>query len=156
MGELWKDIRGYEGLYKISNLGRVANNTKILKQILCKDGYMRIHLYKNGVGKHVYVHRLVAEAFIQNRYDLPEVNHVDKQRNNNRVSNLEWCTKQQNMTHGKGKKIQQIKLNGTILSTYESTAQAGRALKVDSGNISRCASGSCATAYGFVWRYRDE
>ena len=110
MEEIWKDIKGYEGLYKVSNLGRVKSvhfnhskkvTEKILKPIKDRDGYVDAFLYKNGKVKHFKMHRLVAEAFIPNPNNLPQINHIDENVNNNRVDNLEWCTVGYNINYGK-------------------------------------------------------
>lgn len=107
MEEIWKDIKGYEGLYQVSNIGRVKslnyNHTKkekILKPIKDKKNYLYINLYKNVKIKHIKIHRLVAEAFIPNPNNYPCVNHKDEDKSNNCVNNLEWCTYQYNNTYG--------------------------------------------------------
>lgn len=108
--EIWKDIEGYEGLYQVSNLGRVKRmrfinkNTNIEKeriksQKIRKDGYLEVALYKNGKGKYIQVHRLVAKSFIPNPKKLPQVNHIDGNKQNNKMDNLEWCDCQENMQH---------------------------------------------------------
>jgi hypothetical protein len=108
--EIWKDIKGYEGLYQVSNLGRVKSihfnhskkaTEKILKLIKDRDGYVDAFLYKNGKVKHFRMHRLVAKAFIPNPNNLPQINHIDENVNNNRVDNLEWCTVGYNINYGK-------------------------------------------------------
>lgn len=101
MEEIWKPVVGYEENYEISNFGRLKNIYKIkriLKTSNCR-GYKRAKLYKNKIGKLIMVHRLVAEAFIQNTYNKPCVNHIDSNRSNNHVSNLEWCTYSENIIH---------------------------------------------------------
>ena len=111
MKEEWRDIKGYEGLYQISNLGRVkslardTNNQyckvdKIIKANPNKWGYLNVNLYKKGKGKPFKVHRLVALHFIENPENLPEVNHKDENKSNNCVDNLEWCTSKDNCNHG--------------------------------------------------------
>lgn len=105
--QFWKDIPGYEGLYQVSNTGRVRSlnyngtrKTKVLKQGTNKDGYKRIKLYKDGKFKVYLVHRLVALAFIPNPNNYPIINHKDENRWNNNVDNLEWCTYKYNSNYG--------------------------------------------------------
>ena len=104
--EEWRDIEGYEGLYQISNLGRVKSFPRpttpggILKTIKRKDGYCSIKLSKNGKVKKVLVHRLVAKAFIPNTNNLPIINHKDENPLNNNVDNLEWCDYKYNNNYG--------------------------------------------------------
>lgn len=97
--ETWKDVAGYEGLYQVSNLGRVKNRDKLMKLRIKRDGYVGVVLFKDGRRKDELVHRLVAKAFIENAKEKPEVNHRDGVRTNNCVSNLEWCTRSENMRH---------------------------------------------------------
>lgn len=99
--EKWKSVSGYEGLYWVSNLGRVRSTEKVLKPTLNSKGYERVGLHKNGSLKTVYVHRLVACAFIPNPEGKPQVNHMDEDKRNNRADNLEWCTPLYNNTYGK-------------------------------------------------------
>ena len=109
--EEWKAIAGYEGLYEVSNLGRIKSlsridsrgykrNEKILKLNKDSGGYLKVSLYKNGKPKQYNVHRLVAIAFIPNPDNLPEVNHKDENRINNYVDNLEWCNRKYNCNYG--------------------------------------------------------
>lgn len=104
---VWKDIEGFEGLYQVSNDGKVrslGNNksrkTKILKQVTNNCGYKLVGLYKNGKGKFYTVHRLVAQAFISNPNNWPQVNHKNEVKDDNRVCNLEWCTQEYNCNYG--------------------------------------------------------
>ena len=114
MQEVWKDIKGYEGLYQVSNLGRarsldryVRNGTsnknikrgKILKPCATRDGYLQLNLIKNKKKKVSTVHRLVAKAFIVNFENKPCVNHIDGNKQNNNVENLEWVTYSENTIH---------------------------------------------------------
>lgn len=109
--EEWKDIPGYEGLYQISNTGkikglpRVTMQNQILKERILipgviNNGYLQITLHKNGEHKNFLVHRLVANAFIPNPKNLPEVNHKDEDKTNCNADNLEWCTRQYNLNYG--------------------------------------------------------
>lgn len=116
--EVWKDIVGYEGLYKVSNKGNVYSverknsrgrkiGGRIIKPIN-SDGYLKLYLYKNGMRKNKYVHRLVAEAFIPNHNKYLEINHKDEDKTNNHIENLEWCTREHNINHGtRTKKVRQ-------------------------------------------------
>lgn len=105
--EIWRDINGYEGLYEVSNMGRVkslnynrTNQEKILKLGKNKNGYMIVVLCKNGKTKTCQVHRLVANAFIGNPNNLPMINHKDENPSNNCVDNLEWCDASYNQNYG--------------------------------------------------------
>ena len=107
MEEVWKDIEGYEGLYQISDCGRVRSlnyhstgKPGYLKPRKSRKGYLRVVLCKNGDEKSFTVHRLVANAFLPNPGNLPQINHKDEIKTNNCVSNLEWCTNQYNQNYG--------------------------------------------------------
>lgn len=111
MEEIWKDIVGYEGFYKVSNFGRIMSlsrkdrrgktwKEKIIKQSCDKDGYLIVNLNRDGKMKTFRPHRIVAKAFIPNPKNLPEVNHKDENKQNNFFENLEWCTTRYNLTYG--------------------------------------------------------
>lgn len=107
INEQWRPVKGYEGLYEVSNFGRVkslGNNKsrkeKILKPEKHRNGYFRVDLYKDGKVKHFYVHRLVAEAFIPNPYGFEQINHKNEDKTNNAVSNIEWCSAKYNINYG--------------------------------------------------------
>lgn len=103
MQELFKYISGYEGLYQISNLGNVRSFKAVSKggnlKPVYRKGYATVILRKNGVSKVHSIHRLIAEAFIPNPDNLPYINHIDGNKSNNDISNLEWCTQLENMRH---------------------------------------------------------
>lgn len=106
MEEIWKDVVGYEGSYQVSSWGRVkslkAGKEKILSEIISTRGYCQLLLYKRGEKRvNAKVHRLVATAFLPNPYDLPEVNHINGFRHDNNISNLEWCTREENHKHAR-------------------------------------------------------
>lgn len=100
--EEWKNIIGYEGLYEVSDKGNVRNvrRNTLLKLSKNNYGYIQVYLYKNSIRTGLKVHRLVAQAFIPNPDNLPEVNHLDEDKTNNRVDNLEWCTHKYNVNYG--------------------------------------------------------
>lgn len=110
--EVWRDVVGYEGLYKVSNKGNIYSverrdtigrkcGGRIMQPVCNSYGYPHLNLYKNGVMKQKKVHRLVLEAFVPNPNNYPEVNHRDEDKANNNVENLEWCTRKYNNNHGK-------------------------------------------------------
>lgn len=178
MEEIWKDIKGYEGLYQVSNFGRVKSlsrkrnrpneNATITERILSlgynAQGYALCVLYKDKKTKTLRVHRLVAEAFIPNPNNYPIVNHKDENPANNRADNLEWCSYSYNqsygtvcsrksdaMTNGKTSvKIEQYTTDNRYVKTYPSLAEARRN---GYSNISKCLNGKRKTAGGFKWRY---
>lgn len=100
--EEWKNVIGYEGLYEVSNKGNVRNvrRNTLLKLSKNRYGYIQVYLYKNGIRKGFRVHRLVAEAFLSNPDNLPQVNHKDEDKTNNNVDNLEWCDQKYNVNYG--------------------------------------------------------
>ena len=176
--EIWKDIVGYEGLYQVSNWGRVKslnyNKTgkeKILTPLKSKNGYLSVQLCKKGKIKRYLVHRLVALAFIPN--DDPErktqVNHISEfEKTNNRVENLEWMTPKENINHGTGiqrrvkktrngkrsKIVYQYLLNGEFVKEWPSVHEIKRKLGFRCGNISNCCNGKYKTSHGFIWQYK--
>lgn len=185
--EIWKDIKGYEGLYEVSSYGNVrsldrvvicsngrkcSQNGRILKPVKDKDGYLICGLRKNSKRKIFKVHRLVAQAFIPNPNNLPQVNHKDENKGNNCVflkkdgsvdlnkSNLEWCTQAYNNCYGTRLKklsmyvLQLDKDTNEIVSEYPSAAEAERKLNIDHSSISKCCNGKRNTAYGYKWKYK--
>lgn len=161
--ENWKDITGYEGIYRISDMGNVYSikSNKILLQETVKNGYKRIALYKNGVSKHYSVHRLVAYAFIPNPCNYPCINHKNENTSDNNVDNLEWCTQSYNINYGtrniklsnKAKKVCQMDFNGNVLATYISIGFAAKMLNVDPSNIYKCCKGKISYAYNYKWNF---
>ena len=173
MTEVWKDIEGYEGLYQVSNLGRVKSLERWQYNPICKDckqyvperirtasdkkdkgknqGYLSLALYKHNKGKNVYVHRLVAEAFIPNHEGKETVNHKNGDKHDNRAENLEWNTYSENNMHAyttglndsshrrncRGSMhVAQYDANMNLIAVYPSIREAERQTGIDSQNIS--------------------
>ena len=166
MNEIWKNIENYEGLYQVSNLGQVrslkSGETKNLKPGNNGRGYLFVILYKDGKMKRLYLHRLVAKAFIPNPLGYPVINHKDENPSNNHVSNLEWCSVRYNTCYGTSLKRIAAKLSKPVLQydkqnnflrRWPSTMEVERKLGFHQAGICACSNGKCKTAYGFVWRY---
>ena len=193
MMEIWKDIKDYEGLYQVSNLGRVKNlydgrhkkfREKILQQQKTKKSYLVVTLQKEKVRKQFFVHRLVAQTFLPNPNNLPEVNHKSEIKTQNNVENLEWCNNDYNIHYGTGiirgsenrkgktlkeetkkkigeslsKAILQInKDTDVIIKEWSSMAEIKRELGYNQSNISKCCNGKLRnnTSYGYKWQYKE-
>lgn len=185
--EIWLPvpIKEYCKLYKVSNFGRVMslnyNHTgqiKILKPLKTTKGYFSVILYKNGIGKNFRVHRLVAQAFIPNLLNKPQVNHIDEDKTNNfvgtpendfRDGNLEWCDNKENSNHGtrnerisktmtngkQSKPVLQFSLSGEFIREWPSTKECGRN-GFDHRGVVACCNGKQKSAYGFRWKYKKE
>ena len=169
--EDWKPIPGYEGLYEVSNWGRVRSfkwnsDGRILSPGKNNMGYYFVYLCKDGKAKGHTIHRLVAQAFIQNPSNFPVVNHKDECKENNCVDNLEWCTQKYNISYGTGlqrmaekisKPVVQLDKNGNFVAEYKSTQEASRVTGINHGNICCCCNHkSYKSAGGFIWIYKDE
>lgn len=181
---LWKKfgkiLKDTNGLYQVSNFGRVRNNKNNIKTSnLYKNGYLYVDLYKYNKRKRKLIHRLVAEAFIPNFNNCPQINHIDGNKQNNRIDNLEWCTCSYNLKEAyrlklreparamlgkKGikcpnsKKVNQYDLNGNLIRLWYSTMDIERELKIRHDKISNCCSHkkSYKTAGGYKWEYAEE
>ena len=162
MSEEWRDVVGYEGLYQVSDQGRVKsfkwNKERFLKPSMDKDGYLLVTLCAGGKRKTLKVHRLVCEAFHENPDNKPQVNHINEIKTDNRASNLEWCTCKQNVNHGSrnervSKPVGQYSLDGKLIKLWPSTMEAERQAGFNHGNISQVANGKYKQAYGCIWRY---
>lgn len=172
--EIWKDIEGYEGLYQVSNLGRVKslkrrmydiNNKKIIqykREKILKSynnrGYKIVKLTKNGKNQFVYVHRLVCSSF--NKLSLnnkkAKINHIDENKSNNNINNLEICSQKYNVRYSiKKNKIAQIKDN-KIIKVWNYLYLIEEELGFNKSNICMCCRGKKKTAYGYIWRYVNE
>lgn len=176
MKEIWKDIKEYQGKYQVSNLGKIRTlikwdlnkrkyiatikNIKLRKD---KDGYILVDLHKNNKTKTFKVHRLVAEAFISNPNNYPQINHKNEIKNDNRVENLEWCSNEYNARYGtknqraaekNKKKVLQYDLKGNFIEEYSSLTEAGIKNNMNIANISAVCIGKAKTSYGYIWRYK--
>ena len=165
--EEWLNISGYEGLYQVSNLGRVrsfkSGKWQTLKNRLTRWGYYLVTLYKDGKATNKWVHRLVAQAFIPNPDNLPQVNHKDEDKLNNAASNLEWCDSKYNNNYGTKKERLKKSLKGKAGrpgkpvhcidtgETYESASEAERQTGIQ--HIDEVCSGKRQSAGGFWWEY---
>lgn len=164
MKEIWKDINGYEGLYQISNLGKVKSiiSNKILKGNENAE-YIYVTLCKNGKQKIKKIHRLVAEAFIDNPNNYLYINHKDENKKNNIVNNLEWCTKAYNNNYGtrnermsknKSKyKIIQKDKEGKIIKKWQNIWDLEHNTSYNKWVIRQCCKNKCKTVYGYKWEY---
>lgn len=161
----WKDIEGYEGLYKVSNDGRVWS-IKSNKEMKIQDnkGYSIVCLRKDGKKKNCRVHRLVAQAFIPNPEDKPQVNHIDEDRSNNHVTNLEWATASENINHGTRNikhaeklsvPINQYNMNGEFIKSFTSYTAVEKELGFNRTNVRNCAYGKHKHSYGFIWKHAN-
>ena len=165
--EQWKSIPGYEGLYEVSNLGRIKslcagrhrNEKLIRKPVPDKDGYLTVCLKKNRKTSCFKIHRLVAHAFIPNTNNLPQINHIDENRQNNIVSNLEWCDCKYNNNYGSKpsksfKPINKLAEDGTIIKSYVSVNEAAKDNGLDPCLISPVLTGRRKHAGGYRWEYQ--
>lgn len=179
MKEIWVDIKGCEGLYQVSNFGNVKSLSRyvrtsdklggrrkkketLLSLDVCKNGYLRVSINKGGSRKHFLVHRLVAEAFIPNPQNLPQVNHKDENKANNRVDNLEWCDAKYNSNYGertrkssiaKFKSVKQYDMQGNFIAEFGSLKEAWDSIGMKFSQAS-CRVGK--SVGGYQWRMNDE
>lgn len=179
--EIWRPVVGYEGLYEVSNLGRIRSldkiginvhrngykliKGKVLKCTKCVNGYMKVNLYKKKQKKTHLIHRLVADAFIPNPNNYPVINHINEIKTDNRACNLEYCTMQYNneysgttekMINARKKAVIQLTLNGRFVAEFDSASEAGRKTGINHRNISSV----CLNKYGYKsaggyrWSYK--
>lgn len=170
--EVWKNIKGYENIYQVSNLGNVrriyANKkTKILRPSLNKSGYLYVCICEKGKKKLFRVHKLVALAFLGDIPDNLEINHINGIKTDNRKDNLEYVSRSYNLIHAyenelekrqfnnekKSKIVYQYDLNNNFIKAWESLCEIQRQLKFAKTNISKCCNKKIHTAYGYRWTF---
>ena len=175
--ETWKDVKSYEGLYEVSNLGRVRSLDRIdrsgkqrkgrlLKLVINKCGYSMVALYSsNGFRKTKSVHRIVYEAFVGDITKGKDINHIDENKQNNRPENLEALTHIENVRHGTGierhaviisKPVNQYTKDGQYIATYSSVSEAMGITGISQSHISQIVNGKGRTAGGYIWRFTHE
>ena len=182
LNECWRDIPGYEGLYRVSNMGRVKhlpiktkNQYSISEHIVAtfkRRNYLGIYLYKNGIGKKFSMQRLVATAFPEicgEWFEGAVVNHKNEDKTDNRAENLEWCTQKYNANYGTrnkrisnnktngstSKPILQFDLDGNLIKEWPSLREIERVLNIVHSNIAFCCNGKYKQSHNFIWRYKE-
>ena len=179
MQEIWKDIANYEGRYQVSNLGRVKTQSGIIRRTKRNNrGYVQISLSKNGHDSYFLLHRLVAQSFISNPNNFPQVNHKDEDKSNNMAENLEWCTNAYNRHYGTGicrmashhdyqelskinsqkestGRVNQFDLKRNLIHVWESATAAEKITGHSHGAILRCCRKELNQSCGFVWRFEE-
>ena len=173
----WRWCPDFEGSYEVSDAGEVRSvnylhtgKKKVLKPGVRKNGYLYVNLCKNGVVKKYTIHRLVALAFIPNPLNLPQVNHLNEDKTDNRSENLEWCDSKYNSNFGtrikriaekntngkKSKSIVQLTKEGDFVRKWPSMREIQRELKFYIGAISQCCTGKYKSSYGFKWLFEED
>lgn len=169
MSEIWKDVVGYEGIYQVSNLGRVKGlqSGKILRPQKRQHGYLSVWLYADGGKRQVSIHRIVAEVFCERRDGANEVNHLNEDKQDNRAENLAWCNRSENCAYGeklhqarlkwrnsrRSKAVRQLTLDGKFVAEFPSMHEARRQTGFAEGNIYHAINGRYTHAYGYKWEY---
>lgn len=174
--EIWRDVIGFECLYQVSTNGRVRSydravayprgqrgiavkKGKVLSPKVTQTGYYEVVLIGADGARHSKrVHRLVAEAFIPNPDKLPYINHIDENKQNNNVTNLEWCTPKHNSEEYTRKRclFTQCDLSGNFIKDWNSMTEAALAVKGTKHGISKCCAGKLKTYRGFIWKYKEK
>ena len=155
MKELWKPVVGFEH-YSISSSGRLRNPFgKLMHFGVNCNGYLTAKLYPYGGGnpKQLFCHRMVAQAFINNPLNLPQVNHIDHNKRNNCLCNLEWCDNQYNQRYSHAIPITQYDINGNFIKQWDAISDASKILNIPTTNISKCCKGQIFTINGFIFLY---
>ena len=179
--EIWKDVVGYEGLYMISNLGRIKSfhhkRARILKPGQNKLGYRMLSLFKNEIGKTKMVHRLIAESFIPNTENKPCIDHINGDPTDNRIENMKWCTHKENLNNPVTRKkmsntwaneelkekmrfmqkhrigVDMLTLDGKYIRSFDSIRQASFHSGAWDSEIARCCKDESKSTGGYKWRF---
>ena len=181
--EEWRDIKGYEGLYQVSNKGRVRSLDRVVaagrgggdrnikgRIIVLRNhgsGYKMVNLWRENEYKITYAHILVAQAFIPNPEGKPEVNHINGYKTDNRVENLEWCTSRENSLHARNTGLLDSMIkkyskpivmldNGVIVREFSSAHEAERELGINNSSINSCCRRGSGNAGGYQWKFKEE
>ena len=174
--EVWKDIEEFNGVYQISNLGRLKSKERIvnhpkgkcllkekyLSEVKNKKGYIEFQITYDSRHYSRKAHRLVAIAFIPNPENKPQVNHIDGDKTNNSVENLEWCTNSENQIHAiktglkRTMKILQFDLNGNFIKDWKSASEAEKITGINYRHILEVCNGKKKTYKGFIWKFKEE
>ena len=156
--EEWRDVVGYEGLYQVSNLGRIFSfNKQSIMKFYDHHGYKRLKLRSLGKNKDFAVHRIVAMAFLPNPFNLPFINHKDENKENNRLDNLEWCTAKYNADYSISKPVAQYTKQGELVAIYISAREASMWTGINDATIG-CVVCHLKTksAGGFLWKFAEK
>lgn len=166
--EIWKEIKGTNGIYQVSNYGNIRSfkyrKWKILKPYLMKNGYLGTSIEIKGKRKWFKIHQLVAKEFISNPNNYTQINHKDENKTNNSVSNLEWCDSKYNMNYGNvkrkisianGKKVAQY-YNQKLIGVFDSARDAARKNNISLSVITRHCRGETKRVHKITWRYLDK
>ena len=169
--EIWVPVENYEGLYEVSNMGRVRNSKTLHIKSTGKDlrGYLMVELSKNNIRKHLYVHKLVKRNFTPKEEWGESINHINEDKTDNRLCNLEYCTMRENILFGtRGKRsglsrinhplrsLKVIGINNDGLSKeFVSIAEAARQTRISRPNIVKCLKGYRNHAGNYKWNYKD-
>ena len=153
---IWVDILGYEGLYIINKKGEIKSvkrNTFKIPQRK-KLGYYDVQLFKRGISNRYLIHRLVAIAFLPNPHNYSQINHIDEDKGNNHVDNLEWCTPKYNQRYSHGRTVLQYDRNGSLIKEWDSMRETEE-YGYNHGAIYRCCIGQDKHHKNSIWRYKD-